>query len=136
MSAVIPHVLPSGHAMWLAPEVIDFAERLKELNDRLALFKDTDGSWLIAYVPEFGEPEYVMRSTPGAPLGPHVIDQLKLAWRRFHDPVERMIQHNEKLEAQRRYELEEATLSAIDKMLSKSFRGRVTSTLDDDLTIT
>ncbi len=133
MPLTAPHTLPGGQRVWLDGEVQEFIQRLAEFDPNMALYQDPDGSWLIARIAEDGSVHYIMRSKPGARLGPHVIAKLIEGdtWRRGNNPVERMIRHNEKVVRDSEAEAEEATLVALDKMLSKSWRGRVPSNVED-----
>lgn len=133
MNLTAPYTLPGGQRVWLDAEVQEFIQRLADLDPSLALYHDPDGSWIIARIAEDASIHYVMRSKPGARLGPHVIAKLVEGdtRRQGNDPVERMLAHNEKVQRDAEAAAEEATLVAIDKMLSKSWRGRITSTIED-----
>ncbi len=72
-----------------------------------------------------------MRSKPGARLGPHVLEKLVAGDRRRHDVVEQTVIHNERATKAAEDAEDEATMVAIDKMLSKSWRGRVPSNVED-----
>lgn len=127
MSFLIPHRLPSGEPAWLDLEVKEFTDRLTEFNPSLGLFKAKDGCWIIARVDEQGEPHIIMKSKPGAKLGPHVIEKLAQGdtRRRDNNPVEDMIRHNERLQREREEQANEAIMEAFDKVLSKAWRGRM-----------
>lgn len=131
---IAPHALPGGSRVWLAPETRDFIQRLEELDPRLALVKNADGTWAILRVPEDGTgPVCVMRSkTPNAKLCPDVIEMLRARdTRRGHDPVEEIIRHNNKVQKDAEDKAVEQRFLALDKMLSKSWRGRVASNVED-----
>ncbi len=42
----LPQTLPGGRTEWLAPEVMDFVERLRLLDGQLALTLEPDGRWI------------------------------------------------------------------------------------------
>jgi hypothetical protein len=130
MSLIAPMNLPNGSRTWVAPEVQDFVKRLEALDPRLALVQNENGSWSIYRVPEDGsEPRHIMRSTPGAKLDPQVIERLRARdTRAGHDPVEEMIKANDKAMKDRQDRTVEERFLAIDRMLSKAWRGRVPQT--------
>jgi hypothetical protein len=130
---IAPSSLPDGSRVWMAPETKDFVDRLEALDPRLALVQNPGESWSIWRVPEDGSPPvHVMRSKPGAKLCPEVIEMLRRRdTRAGHDPVEEIIRHNE-LAAKRAADAEEeAMFLALDKMLSKAWRGRVPTNVED-----
>ena len=114
----------------MAPETRDFTERLEALDPRLALVQNADTSWSIFRVPEDGsQPRMICRSKPGAKLSPEVIHRLQMRdTRHGHDPMEEIIKHNERRSKELEDQRVEARFLALDKMLSKSWRGRVPST--------
>lgn len=130
MSLIAPMNLPNGSRTWVAPEVQDFVKRLEALDPRLALVANADESWTIYRVPEDGsDPRAIVRSKPGAKLDPQVIEMLRRRdTRAGHDPVEEMIRANDKALKDRQDRNVEERFLAIDKMLSKSWKGRVPQT--------
>lgn len=133
MSALIaPTDLPDGSRVWLAAETQDFARRLAELDPRLALVQNANGSWSIWRVPEDGtKPRHIMRSKPGAKLDPQVIEMLRRRdTRSGHDPIEEIIKHNEKLLKDKREKNIEDRFVALDTMMSKAWKGRVPATAE------
>lgn len=124
----VPKHLPDGSTVWLDPETVDFATRLHELDPRLALVRNADTSWSIWRVAEDGSEHCVARSKPGARLDQRVIDQLRRNDTRRRGGTrlaEAILRHNEKVEKDRIAADEELLLESIDRMLSKSWRGRV-----------
>lgn len=126
-----PQTLPGGQRAWVDGEVAEFTQRLSEFNPNLALYQNPDGSWLIAEITEDGGVHYVMRSKPGARLGPQVIEKLKQGDRRHHDVVGRVIAYNDKVSRAAAEAEIEGKFVALDKMLSKAWRGRVPSNIED-----
>ena len=132
MSLIAPLTLPNGSRQWVAGETQDFTARLAALDPRLALIQNGNGSWSIMRVPEDGsEARLIMRSKPGAKLCPEVIEMLKSRdTRAGHDPVEEAIRHNDKIVKDAEDAAAEARFIAVDKMLSKAWKGRVPKTLE------
>lgn len=135
MSLIAPHTLPGGQRAWLDAEVQEFTQRLTELDERLALYQDPDGSWLIARIAEDGSIHYIMKSKPGARLGPHVLQKLVEGdtRRRGHQPVEAVIRANEATARRNQEEAEEKALEMLDNVLSKSWRGRIPTNVEDQV---
>ena len=132
LNLIAPADLPDGSRVWLAPETRDFIRQLEELDPRLALVQNADSSWSIFRVPEDGsEPRCICRSRPGAKLAPEVIHRLRMRdTRSGHDPIEEIIKANER-HAKHLADAEvEAKFNAIDRMLSKSWKGRVPVTAE------
>ena len=129
----IPHNLPNGRKAWTDTEVLDFVANLQRYDDRLSLVKVPEvGAWEIWYCPPDQKPHMVMQSKPGARLGPAVIEALhQHDMQRGKDPVEEMIRKNAAREQQLQAEAEEGVLVALDKMLTKSWRGRINSVIDE-----
>lgn len=128
---IAPYTLPGGGRAWVDTEVCDFVERLKAFNPNLALYQNPDKSWLIAEVTEDGGVHYVMRSQVGAHLGPQVIEKLAAGDRRRHDVVGKVIANNDKIRADKAEADRESKLVALDNVLSKVWRGRVASNVED-----
>lgn len=130
MSLIAPADLPDGSRVWLAPETRDFVQRLEALDPRLCLVSNPDGGWSIWRQPEDGSPaRHIMRSKPGAKLAPEVVERLRARdTRAGHDPVAEMIKANDKAIKDRIDKNVEERFLAIDRMLSKSWRGRVPQT--------
>ncbi len=126
-----PQTLPGGQRAWIDGEVAEFTQRLAEFNPNLALYQDPDGSWLIAEITPDAAVHYVMRSKPGARLGPQVIEKLAAGDRRRHDVVGKVIANNDKIRADKAEADREAKLVALDNVLSKVWRGRVASNVED-----
>lgn len=133
MSMMIPTRLPAGSTAWVDLEVRDFTERLTELDDRLALVKEPGERWSIYRVPEDGSPaKHILRSKPGAKLGPHVIELLRRGdTRNGATPIEDIIRHNTLVEKHRQDAKEEAAAVAFDRLMSKVWRGHVPSNVED-----
>jgi hypothetical protein len=126
-----PQTLPGGQRAWVDGQVAEFTQRLAEFNPNLALYQDPDGSWLIAEITPDGAVHYVMRSKPGAHLGPQVIEKLAQGDRRHHDVAGRVAAHNDKVERDSAEAEREAKLVALDNLLSKTWVGRVPSNVED-----
>lgn len=133
MNLTAPHTLPGGQRVWLDGEVQEFIERLAEYDPNMALYQDPDGSWLIARIGDDGSVHYIMRSKPGARLGPHVLQKLIEGdtWRRGNNVVEKIIAHNEKVARDAEAAAEEAFLVSLDRMLSRSWKGRIPTNVED-----
>lgn len=131
-----PRTLPDGSRAWVDSHVKDFTDALTAYDDRLALVQNQrNHTWEIWRVAEDGSEYIVMRSKPGrdAQLGPGVIQHLADRDARRHGTslVEGLIKHNEKAEDDARARYEESAFLALDKMLSKSWRGHVPSNIED-----
>ncbi|MBA2751918.1 MAG: hypothetical protein H0U41_06735 [Actinobacteria bacterium] len=125
MSLIAPQTLPGGRQEWLDPEVMDFVERLRILDDRLALTLEPDGRWIIWRVLESGEGVCIMRSNPGANLGPQVIEMLKMGDTRYNDPIGDAIKHNERVQKEHETKAIEERAEVIDNLMSKAWRGKL-----------
>lgn len=132
---IAPFRLPTGKTVWLDLEVQSFVDRLKAYDDRLALIKDNPtGRWEIWRVGEDGKEHFILRSKPGAKLdAAKVIGMLQAGDTRApgNDPIGRMIANNERVENEMEKKVEEATLEAMDKVLSKAWRGRIPTNVED-----
>lgn len=114
--------------------VKDFTDALTRYDERLALVQTNVGHWEIWRVAEDGTEYRVIRSkVPGAGLGPGVIEMLaqRDMQRQGAQQVEKLIQHNERVEKEAQDKYHEAAYLALDKMLSKSWRGHVPSNVED-----
>lgn len=124
----LPKRLPDGSYVWLDPETVDFAQRLSELDPRLALVRNADTSWSIWRLAEDGSEVCVARSRPGALLDPEIITKLRendTQARGYTDLAARLEKHNAQVEQDRIADDEELLLESVDRVLSKSWRGRV-----------
>lgn len=131
---VAPRTLPNGARTWLSPEVSEFSDRLRDIDPRLALVQHTDNSWSIWRVGESGEENVICRSKPGASLGPQVLQRLVEGDTRRRgggDFVEKMIRHNDKVVKDAEDAEVESKFIAIDRMLSKAWKGHVASNIED-----
>jgi hypothetical protein len=116
----------------MAPETRDFIQRLEALDPRLALVQNGDRSWSIFRVPENGAPPVcICRSRPDAVLSPEIIHRLQMRdTRGGHAPMEEIIRHNAKVQKDAEDREIESKFLAIDRMLSKSWKGRVPVTTE------
>lgn len=126
-----PRSLPSGRRAWLDGEVADFVDAMMRLDDRLALVQTEDGRWEIWRCAEDGSEVIVCRSPAGARLDQSVLVRLAQNDTRRHDVVERMVRANDLAEKHRLDEAEEAHNVAVDRLLSRVWKGRVASNIED-----
>lgn len=133
MDLIAPTRLPNGSSVWLDSEVRDFIRRLHDLDPRLALVKNGDGSWSIWRVGEDGSEHHIARSSPGAKLDQAVIEHLRQRdlTRRGTNPIEQMIANNLKREQEIEQHAEEALEEAMEKVISKSWRGHIPTNVED-----
>lgn len=134
MSLTLPQKLANGSQVWLDPEVMEAARIISAYDDRLSIVKNQDQSWSIYRVAEDGQEAVVARSKPHAKLDPHFIVK-KLqdgdTRRRGNDVVERVIKQNEKRERDMDSKYEDNVNDAMDKLMSKAWKGRIPSNIED-----
>lgn len=126
-----PRNLPGGRRAWLDGEVADFVDAMMRLDDRLALVQTEDGRWEIWRCAEDGGEVLICRSAPGARLGPAVLERLARGDTRQHDVIGRMQRENDLAEKHRQDAEEEAYNVAVDRLLSRVWRGRVPTNVED-----
>lgn len=131
MSLYAPVNLPGGQQLWESTEVHEFVARLKELHPDLCLYRRQDGAWEIWECSPYHPPAYIMRSKPGAKLSPEVIERLRAHDVRYNDVTERVIQNNDRVKREADERAADAIYNALDRMLSKSWRGRVPTNVED-----
>lgn len=130
-SMTIPRNLPNGRRAWLDGEVSDFVDAMTRLDDRLALVQTEDGRWEIWRCAEDGSEVIVCRSPQGARLGPDVLERLARGDTRRDDIVGRMQRDNDLTEKHRLDAQEEAHNVAVDRLLSRVWKGHVPSNIGD-----
>ena len=126
-----PRNLPGGRRAWLDPEVADFVDAMMRLDDRLALVQTEDGRWEIWRCAEDGGEHMVCRSPIGARLSPEILHRLAQGDTRRVDVVDRMIRQNELAEKHRLDAQEEAHNVAVDRLLSRVWKGHVPTNVED-----
>jgi hypothetical protein len=126
-----PRTLPGGRRAWLDGEVADFVDAMMRLDDRLALVQTVDGRWEIWRCAEDGSEHMVCRSPVGAKLTLSVLERLAQGDTRRHDVVEKMIRQNDLAEKHRLDAQEEAHNVAVDRLLSRVWKGHVPSNVED-----
>ena len=131
MSLYAPVNLPGGQQIWESTEVHEFVARLKELHPDLALYRRNDGAWEIWECAPNQPPAYIMRSKPGAKLSPEVIERLRQHDVRYNDVAERTIKNNEQVKRDAEERAMHKLYDSIDLMLSKAWRGKVPSNVED-----
>jgi len=126
-----PRNLPGGRRVWLDGEVADFVDALHDLDERLALVQTVDGRWEIWRVAEDGQEVIVCRSPRGAKLDRSIIIKLAQNDARRQDVVDRIIKQNDLAEKHRLDHAEESFNVALDRLLSRTWRGRVPTNVED-----
>lgn len=126
-----PRSLPGGRRVWLDGEVADFVDALHDLDERLALVQTVDGRWEIWRVAEDGQEVIVCRSSRGAKLDRSIIIKLAQNDARRQDVVDRIIKQNDLAEKHRLDDAEEKFNVALDRLLSRTWRGHVPSNVED-----
>ena len=126
-----PRTLPNGKRVWLDGEVADFTAALTALDERLSLVQCQSGRWEIWRVAEDGTEHIVTRSPVGARLGPAVLKRIAENDTRRTDVVGNLIRKNDLAEKHRKDAQVEGISVALDKFLSRTWKGRVASNIED-----
>lgn len=108
--------------LWLAPEVQDVVEQLEALDPALALYlEEVPGPersrWVLERLGSDGEYHRVLQSKPGADLRalPTIL-MMTDTWRPGYDPVQEMIEHNERRHEELRQQQNERLAEALERV--------------------